>query len=156
MPEPELAHYIRVEFPPDATEEERDRFAIALSEVVEKFIDTYDYDISVSGGAWYPPQDEDESNPYLVAKSNLRRFIYGNHSNNSPTDAYMLLGLLDRLRELGMSKQDMIVHLECERAINDVALRNMAVEENLLDALNMVHGTTGNPAMRVPFQAGTQ
>lgn len=155
MPEsPERCHYIRIEFPPDASETDIDRVRNAVIDVKEGYEDEFDYDIFVSGGAWYPPEDEDESDPYLVAKGNLRRFIYEKRSDNSPTDAFILLGLLAQLHELGMSQLDLHIHLERERAMNEVALRNMQVEKNLLAALDMVTGNV-SPQMQVKFQPGT-
>lgn len=155
MSNPVQVHYIRIELPPDATEEEKASVRKAVTDLAEKYSEEFDYDIHVDGGAYWVDQEPEETTPYMVALGNLRRFIQKRDINNSPTEAHELHGLLQRLHDLGMSQQDMIVHLERVRAINDVVLRNQSVENNLTDALSMVTGFC-SPHMKIKFQAGTQ
>lgn len=154
MSEPKQCRYIRIEFPYDATEDEYDRFAIAVSEVVDKYSDEYDYDISVSGDSWYPPVEYDVT-PLSVAHSKLRSLIYARRLDDNPVNVSVLRASLQELSDLGMSQLDLQIHLERERARNEVAFRNMMAEQNLLSALDMVAGNVV-PMMRVKFQAGTQ
>lgn len=154
MSSPQQSHFIRIELPPDATPEEIKGLEQAVDELVDVFIEQYDYDIDISGGAWYPPED-DSTEPIPVALRNLRTLIYSMKVDNSPTDGALLRIALQALQTLGMSQTDLQIHLECERKVNSVALRNMQVEDNLLAALDMVMGNVGNPAYRVDFQAGT-
>ena len=155
MPEaPRQVHYIRMELPPDATDDERESLWNAVIDLAEKYSDEFDYDINVDGSAWYPPVDLEETTPYLVALGNLRRFIYQRESRNSPTDAEVLHRTLQELHNQGMSKDDMIIHLESQRAINDVVLRKQSVEDNLTDALSMVTGYC-SPYQQIKFQPGT-
>jgi hypothetical protein len=153
-PSPDLTRYIRIEFPYDATEEEYDRFALAVSEVVDKYSDEFDYDISVSGASWYAPIEYDVT-PLSVAHGKLRSLIYARPLADNPVDASVLRASLQELSDLGMSQLDLQIHLERERAKNEVAFRNMMAEQNLLTALDMVVGNVV-PMMRVKFQAGTQ
>jgi hypothetical protein len=153
-PSPERSHYIRIELPHDATPEEIGNLEQAVMEVVEKKIEEFDYDIFVTGGAWYPPKEE-STEPIPVALSKLRALVYARPLHDNPVDAALLRDQLQHLQDLGMSQTDLQIHLECERSINEVALRNMQVEDNLLTALDMVMGHVA-PLMRVKFQAGTQ
>jgi len=155
MADPERSHFIRIELPPDALPEEVEGLEQAVQEVVDQKIEQYDYDIDVTGGAWYPPVEDEPTNPLTVALSKFRPLLFVYRADNSPTDAAILREHLQGLQELGMSQLDLQIHLECERAINSVALRNMQVEDNLLTALDMVMGNVGNPAYRIGFQAGT-
>ncbi len=152
--EPEQVHYIRLELPAVSTEEQRDKLFAAVTDLADKYRDEFDYDINVDGGAWYPPVEE-ETTPYAAARAGLRKLIFGQlTSSDGPVDAEVMRAALQELQRLGMSQQDLIVHLECERAINSVALRNEQVENNLLNALSMVVGYC-SPQMRIDFQAGT-
>lgn len=155
MSSPKQVHYIRVELPPDATEEERDTLWKEVTDLAVKYSEEFDYDIHVDGGAWWREEDLDETTPYLVALGNLRRFINKRDIKNSPTEAHELHGILQELHERGMSKEDMMTHLERLRAINDVVRRNQSVEDNITDALSMVTGFC-SPHMAIKFQAGTQ
>lgn len=147
MNEPKQQHYIRIELPPDATPEEIEGLQQVITETVENVAEAYDYDIEVSGGAWYPPVKEAPTEPLSI----LRTMLYTQRADNSPTDAVMLRDALQDLADTGMSKLDLHIHLERARAINEVALRNMMVEENLLAALDMVTGHVGNPEFRITF-----
>jgi len=148
-------HYVRIDLPHDATEEEITGLQAAVVDTVEKLIEVYDYDIVVSGGAWYPPEQEESTEPIPVALGTLHAMLFTQRVDNSPIDAAMFRDALQEIADMGMSKLDLQIHLECERAVNSVALRNMQVEKNLLDALDMVTGLVGSPAFRIGFQAGT-
>jgi hypothetical protein len=58
------------------------------------------------------------------------------HSDATPQDLFQVLRTLQRL---GMSKQDLTVHIERIRAINDVTVNSSVLEENALVALDIVH-----------------
>lgn len=156
MPDNEqLQRYIRIELPTDATPEEIAGLEKAVTELAEKFSEDYDYDIPVGGGAWYPPV-ESSTEPLPVALSKLRPMLFVYQADSRVTDAAVLHAHLQKLQELGMSQLDLQIHLERERAINSVVLRNMRMEKNLLVALDMVTGNVANPRDRIAFQPGTQ
>jgi hypothetical protein len=155
MTEPKRQHFIRIELPPDATPEEIEGLEQAVVELAETKAEEYDYDINVSGGAWYPPVEDEPSTPLEVALSKLRLVIYARPTTNSPTDTMVLRNALQELSKLGMTRPELVIHLERERAVNEVALRNEHVEDNLLAALQMVTGYADSPYMRIDFQAGT-
>jgi hypothetical protein len=142
-------YYIRVELPHDATEEEREDLEKAVVDLAEQKSEEFDYDIFVSGGAWYPPEDE-STHPISVAQGKLHAMIYARPLHDNPVDAALLRDALQELSDLGISQIDLQVYLERERAMNEVALRNMMAEENLLTALDMVVGNVV-PLMRVKF-----
>lgn len=154
MGKPVQVQYIRIELPPDATEEEKDSVWNAVTDLAEKYSEEFDYDIPVEGGAWWVEEEPEETTPYMVALGNLHSFIFEQDSSNSPVDAAVLHRMLQALHNLGMSKEDMIIHLERKRAINDVTLRRQSAEDNLTDALSMVTGFC-SPHMEIKFQAGT-
>lgn len=154
MTNPPRSHFIRIELPPDATPEEIEGLEQAVIDTVHTKVEEYDYDIDVSGGAWYPPEDDLSTEPIPVAMRNLHTLVYNQQASNSPTDGAQLREALQRLSDLGMSAHDVQICLECERAVNSVALRNMTVEDNLLLALDMVTGNIGT-SYRIVFQAGT-
>lgn len=58
------------------------------------------------------------------------------HSEATPQDLFQILRTLQRL---GMSKQDLTVHIERLRAANEVTDDDFALEENALTALDIVH-----------------
>lgn len=154
LTQPERSHFIRIELPPDATPEEVQGLEQAVIDLVLKHSEEYDYDIPVSGGAWYPPVDEPDTRP-AVALSTFRAMLYTLRADNSPTDVVMFRDALQELADLGVSQIDLQIHLERWRAINEVVLRNMQVEENILVALDMVTGHVGNPQFRIGYKAGT-
>lgn len=155
MSNPKQSHFIRIELPPDATPEEIQGLEQAVFALVLKHEEANDYDIAVSGGAWYPPEDNLSTKPLPVALRNLRTLVFEQQASNSPTDGAQLRDALQRVADLGLTSHDLQIHLECERTLNNVALRNMKVEENLLMALDMVTGNIGENH-RVVFEAATR
>jgi hypothetical protein len=155
MPEPRQVHYIRIELPPDATDEERESLWNAVTELAEKYSEEFDYDINVDGSAWYPSVDLEETTPYLVALGNVNRMLQHSKAYEHPTDAAVLRDNLQRLHQLGMSQPDMVLHLEIRRALNAAITRNVQIEDNVTTALDMVRGYVSEP-MQIKFQAGTQ
>lgn len=154
MSEPKQQHYIRIDLP-EISETDRDRVAQAVIAVLEGYEEEFMEDIPVSGGAWYPPEVEESikstDKPIIVAKGILRGLLYLRQADNSPIDAALLRDALQELANLGMSAVDLQIQLERERAVNSVVLRNMRVEQNLLDALDMVTGNVSNPRFRIAF-----
>lgn len=134
-------YFIRVELPWAATGEQRERIEASVNGVVE----TYSWldGIAVSGGSWVEDEERIDE-PIPVALRNLHELTHG----GAPSYAEMC-GALKRLKRLGMRQVDLQIHLECERAVNGVTRRSEAVESNLLDALDMVTGTVGNPEFRI-------
>ena len=51
-----------------------------------------------------------------------------------------LVTTLHKLQDMGTSKTDLVVHLECERAKNEVTVNDPEVEQRCLDALDLVEG----------------
>ena len=51
---------------------------------------------------------------------------------------------LHKLQDMGISKTDLVVHLECERAKNEVTVNDPEVEQRCLDALDLVEGQSLN------------
>lgn len=149
-----LHQFIRIELP-EVSEVDRDRVIRAVLAAVEPYEEEFMEDITVSGGGWYPPEEEEPVKstdmPIIVAKGILRGLLYLRQADNSPIDATLLRGALQELANLGMSAVDLQIQLERERAINSVVLRNMRVEKNMLDALDMVTGNVGNPEFRITF-----
>lgn len=148
----ELQQFIRIELP-KVDEVDRDRVIRAVLTIIEPYEEEFMVNIPVSGGAWYPPDLEEHTKPIPAAQAVLRGLVYLRQADNSPTDATMLRNVLQELADRGMSRVDLQIHLERERAINSVVLRNMLVEKNLLDALDMVTGNVGNPEFRIAFPA---
>lgn len=151
MSEPQRSYFIRIELPPDATPDEISGLEKGVIELVDTFVETYDYDIHVDGGGWYPPAESEPITPIAVARGTLYALLYTRSADNSPTDTVILRAALQDLADLGMSQTDLQIYLECQRAVNSVALRNMRMEDNAITALDMVCGNVGNPDYRIRF-----